>query len=196
MFAALATAGCLAQAPRPVRVRLETSQGPIVLQIHPDWAPRGAARFLALVRAHYYDGARFFRVIAGRWAQFGIAGDPAVAAAWRTRTIPDDPPRHPNLRGTVAFAFAVRDGRITQVFINLRDNSATLDRQGFAPFAEVIQGMTAVDRLFPGYGEHAGGGIRAGHQQALFAGGNAWLALHFPKLDFIRTAHIYGSMGQ
>lgn len=192
----LATVGCLAQAPRPVQVRLETSQGPVILQVHRDWAPHGAARFLELVRVHYFDGARFFRVIAGRWTQFGIAGDPAVAAAWRTRTIPDDPPRHSNLRGTVAFAFAVRNGRTTQVFINLRDNSATLDHEGFAPFAEITRGMTAVDHLYSGYGEKAGGGIRAGHQQALYAGGNAWLRLHFPKLDFIRTTHIYGSMGQ
>lgn len=178
--------GALAQ----TRVKLNTSRGPVVLEVHPDWAPRGAQRFLALVRAHYYDNARFFRVIAGRWAQFGVAADPRLAAAWRDRTFPDDPPRHPDLRGTVAFAFAVPNGRTTQVFINLRDNSRTLDRQGFAPFAEVIQGMDAVDKLYSGYGERSGGGIRAGHQQALYAGGNRWLLAHFPQLDWIRSATV------
>lgn len=188
---ALAALLCTAGAAAQVHVKLDTSCGPVVLEVHPDWAPRGAQRFLALVRAHYYDRARFFRVIAGRWAQFGIAADPQVSAAWKDRTFPDDPPRHPDLRGTVAFAFALPNGRTTQVFINLRDNSRTLDQQGFAPFAEVIQGMAAVDKFYSGYGERSGGGIRAGHQQALYADGNRWLLAHFPKLDFIRRATVF-----
>lgn len=182
-----------AQAPARFRVRLDTSKGPVVIQVTRAWAPRGADRFYALVRAKYYDQARFFRVVAGRWAQFGIAADPAVAARWRGRTIPDDPePHQPDHRGTVAFAFAVPNGRTTQVFINLRDNSRTLDRQGFAPFGEVVEGMAAVDALNAEYGEHAGGGIRAGHQEALFAGGNAYLEKNFPRLDFIRKAAVSG----
>ncbi|MGH9394218.1 MAG: peptidylprolyl isomerase, partial [Terriglobales bacterium] len=162
-----------AQAPASFRVRLASSRGPIVIQVERAWAPRGADRFYELVRTRYYDGARFFRVIAGRWAQFGIAADAAASARWRQRTILDDPPRHPNRRGTVAFAFALPNGRTTQVFINLRDNSGTLDGQGFAPFGEVIEGMDVADKLYAGYGERAGGGIRAGHQDDLFAAGNS-----------------------
>jgi hypothetical protein len=112
----------------------------------------------------------------------------AWARRWRARTFPDDPPREPNLRGTVAFAFAVPNGRTTQVFINLRNHSPAFDRQGFAPFGKVVQGMRVADRLYAGYGERSGGGIRAGHQGPLFAGGNACLEKHFPRLDFIRRA--------
>ncbi len=65
------------------RVLLETSKGPIVIEVIPDWAPRGADRFRELVTAGYYDDARFFRVVKDRWAQFGINGDPAVAKRWR-----------------------------------------------------------------------------------------------------------------
>jgi len=180
-------------APANFQVRLDTTRGPIVIAVHRDWAPRGADRFYQLVTSGYFDHSDFFRVIAGRWAQFGIAADPAVAARWRDRTFPDDPPREPNLRGRVAFAFATRDGRTTQVFINLRDNSGTLDRQGFAPFGEVVEGMDVADRLYSGYGENAGGGIRAGHQQELFAGGAAYLAAHFPLLDRIRRAEVLTS---
>ncbi|MGH9482619.1 MAG: peptidylprolyl isomerase [Terriglobales bacterium] len=188
---ALLAAAAAAQAPAHFRVRLATSRGPMVIAVTRAWAPHGADRFYALVRSGYYDQARFFRVIAGRWAQFGIAGDPALAARWRERPIPDDPPRQPNHRGTVAFAFAVPNGRTTQVFINLRDNSGTLDRQGFAPFGIVVAGdMAVADALYADYGEQAGGGIRAGRQQPLFAGGNAYLRLHFPRLDFIRTARV------
>jgi peptidyl-prolyl cis-trans isomerase A (cyclophilin A) len=170
-------------------VRLETSKGPIVIEVHREWAPLGAARFHELVRDHYYDDTRFFRVVAGRWAQFGIHADPRVSARWRQRTIKDDPPRVSNTRGTVAFAFAVPDGRTTQVFISLADYMA-LDAQGFAPFGRVISGMDVADALESTYGETAGGGIRAGHQDPLFTGGNAYLDREFPRLDRILRAVI------
>ena len=171
-------------------MRLETSQGTIVIELHREWSPHGVDRFYDLVRAGYYDDARFFRVIAGRWAQFGINGDPAVAKEWRTRTIPDDPRRQSNTRGMVAFAFAVPNGRTTQVFIDLRDNSATHDPEPFVPIGRVIEGMDVADKLYSGYGETSGGGIRAGKQDAMFDGGNEYLKLNFPKLDWIRKATI------
>jgi len=170
-------------------VRLETSKGRIVIEVHREWAPIGAARFHDLVRRGYYDDTRVFRVVAGRWAQFGINGDPRVSARWRHRTIPDDPPRVSNARGTVAFAFAVPQGRTTQVFISLADNTS-LDAQGFAPFGRVTEGMEVADALESTYGETAGGGIRAGRQEPLFAGGNAYLDREFPRLDRILRAAI------
>lgn len=175
------------EAPR-FNVRLETSRGDIVIAVDRAWAPRGADRFLELVRQGYYDDARFFRVVAGRWAQFGIHRDPKVAQAWRTRTFPDDPRTQSNTRGAVAFAWAVPNGRTTQVFINLGDNSQTLDAQGFAPFGRVTSGMDVADRLYSGYGERSGGGIRAGRQDPLFELGNAYLLEHYPLLDYIRRA--------
>ena len=177
-------------APERFNVRLETSKGVIVIAVHRDWAPRGAERFYNLVRAGYYDGNRFFRVVSGRWAQFGINGDPRVANAWRTRTFPDDPRRIANARGTVAFAFAVADGRATQVFINLGDNSETLDAEGFAPFGAVVAGMDVADALDAEYGEASGGGIRAGRQGPLFEFGERYLGRHFPRLDVIRRATV------
>ena len=178
------------QAPNLFRVRLETSKGLIMIEVRRDWAPHGVDRFYNLVRYGYYDEARFFRVIAGKWAQFGIHGDPQVSNLWHGRTILDDPRRESNRRGMVAYAFAVPNGRTTQVFINLRDNSETLDAQGFAPFGRVIEGMDVIDALNAEYAETAGGGIRAGKQEPLFAGGNKYLAREFPRLDFIRRARI------
>jgi peptidyl-prolyl cis-trans isomerase A (cyclophilin A) len=171
-------------------VRLDTTQGAILIELHRDWSPHGVDRFYNLVRAGYYDEARFFRVVAGRWAQFGINGDPARASLWRTRTIADDPRRESNTRGTIAFAFAVPNGRTTQVFINLRDNSPTHDSQQFVPIGRVIQGMEVADRLYAGYGETSGGGIRAGKQDKLFKEGNAYLDRSFPRLDRIRRAAV------
>ncbi len=169
---------------------MDTTRGPVVIEVIPAWAPRAAERFLALVRAGYYDDSRFFRVVKGRWAQFGINGDPAVSAKWRNATFPDeDVPAVANLRGTVAFAFAVAGGRTTQVFVNLADNRR-LDSQGFAPFGRVVQGMENVDALYSGYAEESGGGIRGGKQEPIFQQGNRWLDAHFPKLDRLLRVRI------
>lgn len=180
--------GMQARAPDRFLVRLDTSKGAIVIDVTRTLAPNGVDRFYNLVRHGFYDDARFFRVVQGRWAQFGVHGDAAIARLWRERTIPDDPPKTSNIRGTVAFAFAVPNGRTTQVFISLQDQSATLDAQGFAPFGRVAEGMNVADALNSEYGESAGGGIRAGKQDPLFEGGNAYLARRFPRLDYIRRA--------
>ncbi|PYR61344.1 MAG: hypothetical protein DMF85_02550, partial [Acidobacteria bacterium] len=178
-------------APAIYTVRLDTTKGPIVIEVHRDWAPRGADRFHELVTSRYYDRSRFFRVIKGQWAQFGIAADPAVASEWRPRFIPDDPWRGiSNRRGTVAYAFKDPNGRTTQAFINLQDNSATHDKEPFVVFGRVIEGMNAADALNAEYGESSGGGIRAGQQDPLFAEGEAYLARAFPRLDVIDKASV------
>lgn len=177
--------------PAPARalVRFETTKGPLVIEVLRDWAPHGADRFVNLVKYGYYDEARFFRVRPRTWVQFGIAGDPAVAQAWRTATLPDDPFRESNVRGTIAFAFAVPNGRTTQVFINLRDNSATHDEEPFVPFGRVIEGMEVADAFNAEYREGLGG-VRAGKQDAGFAEGNAFFRREYPRLDYITGSSV------
>lgn len=177
------------QAPAVFRVRFATTAGSFVIEAHRDWAPHGADRFYDLVREGYFNNSRFFRVVPGRWVQFGIAGDPQVAQRWRHRTIPDDPLIQPNTVGFVAFANTGPNTRSTEIYINTGDNSR-LDRENaFAPFGRVVSGMDTVTQLYGGYGEHSGGGMRAGHQDPLFAEGNAWLDRNDPKLDkLIRAA--------
>jgi homoserine O-acetyltransferase len=178
------------RAPDVYGVRLETSKGIVLLEIHRDWSPRGADRFYNLVRAGYYDDVRIHRVIAGRWAQFGIHGDPEIAKLWRTKTIADEPRVESNVRGTIAYAFAVPNGRTTQVFINLADNHVTHDAEPFLPFGRVVEGMDVADALYSGYGESSGSGIRSGKQGPLFEGGNAYLDREFPLLDRILRASV------
>jgi peptidyl-prolyl cis-trans isomerase A (cyclophilin A) len=194
MVVALAAVGVVAaaddRAPARFRVRLDTTKGTVVIDCVRAWAPLGADRFYTLVTSGYYDDSAFFRVVAGKWAQFGISGRPEVAKEWRTRTIPDDPFRESNMRGTVAFAFAEKNGRATQVFVNLVDNRAVNDKEPFVPFGRIVEGMEVVDRLYDGYGESALGGIRAGKQDPLFEQGNAYLKERFPLLDYIRTARV------
>jgi peptidyl-prolyl cis-trans isomerase A (cyclophilin A) len=172
------------------RVKIETTAGTFVIEVHHDWAPHGADRFNDLVRAKYFDDSRFFRVVAGRWAQFGIAGDPTISQAWRQRTISDDPVRQKNTLGFVAFAMTGPDTRTTQVYINLGDNAERNDPLGFAPFGKVIEGMDVVEKLYSGYGENSGGGMRAGKQDRMFEAGNAFLDAQFPKLDKLLRARV------
>ena len=178
------------RAPEVFRVRLDTTRGDIVLEIHRDWSPHGADRFYNLVRGGYYEDSKFFRVRKETWVQFGVSGDPTVAQAWREATIPDEPRRESNVRGTIAYAFAPGGRRATQVFINLRDNAATHDSEPFVPFGRVIEGIEAAEAIYAEYGDEAGGGIRGGKQAPLFEEGNAWLERNFPKLDAIRRATV------
>ena len=170
------------QAPATFSAAFDTSKGRFVLEVHREWAPRGADRFYNLVKSGFFNDVRFFRVIGGQLAQFGMHGDPAVQEAWREASIEDDPVRHGNTRGSVSFATRGPNTRTTQLFINLRDNSA-YDRLGFAPFAEVVSGMEVVDRLYAGYEE--------GPEQPLIdEQGNAYLTREFPNLDYIEKAAI------
>jgi peptidyl-prolyl cis-trans isomerase A (cyclophilin A) len=188
------SAACRAHsgAPSPgeiTRVRVETSKGAFVLEVNRAWAPRGADRFLELVRTKFFDDSRFFRVRANYIAQFGIAGDPAVTRTWKDRYIADDSVRTTNVRGTFAFAMTGPNLRNTQIYINLVDNKQ-LDAQGFSPVGRVVEGMDVVDQIYSGYGEDAGGGLRAGKQQRMLEEGNKHLDADFPKLDKLIRAKI------
>lgn len=176
------------QAPDTFRARFETTKGVFVIEVQRAWAPRGADRFYNLVRSDYYDGVRFFRVLPGFMAQFGIHGDSAVSAVWHNKYIPDDPVRRTNVRGMVSFATAGAGTRTTQVFINFGSNDR-LDAMGFAPFGEVVEGMEVVDQLYDGYGEGAPRG-RGPSQERMQAEGNRYLERQFPRLDAVKRARI------
>ena len=176
------------QAPPVYKVEFDTSKGPFVIEVHRDWAPNGADRFYNLVKNGFYDDVRFFRVIEGFMAQFGVNGDPKVSAAWREARIKDDPVKVSNKRTFVTFATAGPNTRTTQVFVNYGDNSS-LDSQGFSPFGQVVSGMKAVDSLYGGYGEGAPGG-RGPNQARVQSDGNAYLASAFPNLDYVKKATI------
>lgn len=104
-------------------VTFDCSNGEIVLEVSAALAPLGAAQFRKAIEDGVYDGAKFFRVIPGFMAQFGISGDPKKAAKWEKLMIKDDPVKASNTRGTMSFATAGPNTRTTQLFINFGDNS-------------------------------------------------------------------------
>jgi peptidyl-prolyl cis-trans isomerase A (cyclophilin A) len=173
-----------AKAPSVYGVVFTTTKGSFTVTVHRQWSPRGADRFYNLVRARFFDGDEFFRVVKGFVVQFGISGYPAVSSAWQNATIGDDAVKASNTRGTITFADAGPNTRTTQVFVNL-GNNASLDGQGFSPFGRVTSGMSVVDKLYSGYGEAV-----TNLQGEIATQGNSFLRRRFPKLDRILRARV------
>lgn len=171
-----------AKAPDSFKVRFDITKGAFTIEVTRSLAPNGVDRFYNLVRSGYFKDIEFFRVVPGFMVQFGIHGDPKVAAAWQPARISDDPVKASNVRGTISFATAGPNTRTTQMFINYADNSR-LDGMGFSPFGKVTAGMEVVDKINSESGE-------APNQAQIQAQGNAYLKKDFPNLDYIKSATI------
>ena len=178
--------------PDTFHVLFETSRGNVTFDVVTAWAPIGAARFYNLVRNGFFDGNRFFRVIPGGIVQFGVSGVPQIQAAWNEQALPDDPVRVSNLRGTLVFATAGPNTRTTQMFVNYRDNEH-YDSQGFAPIGRVTEGMGALLQLYSDYGEMAGLGGAGVNYECMLAGGEAYIARDFDRMDRIIRATLIDS---
>lgn len=171
-----------APSPAEYKVRLQTTKGDVVVLVHRDWSPLAADHFYELVQTGFYNDTAFFRSVPGFIVQWGMNGDPKLNKEWSEATIQDDPPKVSNKVGTVVFAKTGEpNSRSTQLFINLGDNSGSLDAQGFTPFGEVIQGMENVMHLETKYGEQP-------NQQSIADSGNAYLKEQFPQLDYVKKA--------
>ena len=184
------------QAPDVYKAEFVTTKGTFVVEVTREWAPIGADRFYNLVKRGYYHGCALFRVLPGFVVQFGISGDPEIAAKWsgspqlnpnyKAATLQDEPVTQSNTPGTLTYAKpSAPNSRTTQVFINLGNNSRNLDGKGFAPFGKVVEGLDVVEGLYSGYGE----GVSR-KQAEIMKKGNAYLKEKFPKLDYIEQARI------
>ena len=178
------SAAVTAKAPDTFLMVLTTSKGEIEIEVKRALAPRGVDRLYYLARNGYFDGSRFFRVVYDFVAQFGLSGIPAVDRAWDQRTLVDDPPKISNTKGTVVFAKNKPNGRATQLFINLKDNSAVLDKQKFAPVGRVVRGMDVAARLLSTYGD------LPNQKGLIMSQGNKYLRQRYPELDTIASVTI------
>ena len=94
----------------------------------------------------------------------------------------DDPVEHTNSRGTLTYATSGPNTRTTQLFFNLKkEGNAFLDNQGFAPFAEVVEGIEYLDRINDEYGEKP-------RQGQINNRGQEYLD-RYPRLTYVR--HVY-----
>jgi peptidyl-prolyl cis-trans isomerase A (cyclophilin A) len=170
------------KAPETFDVEFTTTKGNFTVHVTRVWAPLGADRFYNLVKANYFSGAAFFRVVPNFIVQFGLSADPAVNTVWRSSNFKDDPVTQSNKPGYITFATAGPNTRTTQLFINF-GNNGFLDGQGFSPFGQVTKGMDVVQKLHSGYGEKP-------DQGAITTQGKAYTEKTFPNLDTIKSAAI------
>lgn len=174
--------------PAVYRVLFDTTQGSFIVEVRQDWAPKAAERFWKLVNSGFFNDSRFFRVRPDFIAQFGLAADPQETAMWNQSPIDDDPRKESNRKGTISFAQAGPRSRRTQVFVNLKDNSA-LDKDGFVPFGKVNEGLEVFAKLYAGYGEWDPPG-RGPNVARIQTQGNGYLDAQYPRLDKILRAKV------
>jgi len=177
------------RAPDTVTADILTSRGTITVELLREWAPHGVDRFYNLARAGYFDDSRFYRVVYAFVAQFGIAGDPAIARLWSQQKIRPDSARTPNARGTIAYAQSKPTDRTTNLFINLANNPS-LDSLGFVPIGRVVQGMDVADSLYSRYGEMTMADPPFGDGKRLYRESNKYMDAEYPKLDRILNVTI------
>lgn len=175
----------------PFTVRFETSQGPVDIELVPEWSPLAVERVRELAEMGYWEGARIYRVN-DRYAQFGYSGRPELDSVWIPAGIPDEPTRASNTRGTVSFARGGPGTRSAILFINRTDNT-NLDQLawngvvGFPPVGRVVSGMDAVDALHAEYGDQP-----MQWEDSIAEQGNAFLDRAYPALDSITGVEIVG----
>ncbi len=174
------------KAPETFQVKFTTTRGDFVVTVTRAWAPLGADRFYILAKHRFFDNSSFFRVVPGFVVQFGLSSYPPVSAAWENANMKDEPVTQSNKRGYLTYAKTSRPNtRSTQMFINLKDNSASLDHQGFAPIGVVDdQGMKVVEMMYDQYGDST----PDDYQDQIAKKGKAYLDKNYPKLDYIKTA--------
>ena len=138
----------------PFAVTMETSEGPIELELDPVHAPIGVANFLSYARHGDYNGTVFHRIVPGFVIQGGgydqqlveLKGHAAIKNEWQNGL--------KNTRGTIAWARdADPDTATREFYINVADNAkldgprAATGNAGYAVFGHVTKGMDTVDRI-------------------------------------------------
>lgn len=133
---------------------LETTQGPVTIEMRPDLAPGHVARIKELVRDGFYDGIVFHRVIDGFMIQGG--GLTPDFRPKSTRAPIENEARNglKNERYSVAMARTGDPHSATaQFFINVADNdflnyrSSDANGWGYCVFGRVVAGIDVVDRI-------------------------------------------------
>jgi cyclophilin family peptidyl-prolyl cis-trans isomerase len=136
-------------------VLISTSLGDIKVELYADKAPETVKNFLAYVKAGYYDGTIFHRVIPGFMVQGGgLTADMRDKREGQTAPIKNESSNGlKNDVGTLAMArTSAPDSATSQFFINLKNNDflnreRAQDGVGYAVFGKVVSGMDVVQKI-------------------------------------------------
>jgi peptidyl-prolyl cis-trans isomerase A (cyclophilin A) len=180
-----------------VNVQCRTTKGDIILSIYPEWAPKGAQRFLDLVNDNFFTGFLFFnssshsdnldialyRCVPNFLTQFGISDNPEKKH-WHNEEILDDPKNKPILKHYISYAGGGPNTRSTQLFIAFEDLDFLGKSPWEVPFGEVTSGGDVVDSWYTGYGDMPPWG-KGPDQGKLHNRGNQYIRSEYPLIDFI-----------
>lgn len=171
---------------------------PLTIRVVPWWSPRGACRFLELIRLGYYNRNALTRVVPNFLTQFGISADYEMRTHWRNANISDDPvhnPKIPFLPGSLSFAGSGPDSRSTEIFIVMPETAQSqLDYFGInpweTPFGFIDDVSATPVATWYSYGDMPPWGEGVDPQKVYKADGYEYLNRDFPRLDYIETCEV------
>ena len=124
---------------------LETTQGPVVIELRPDLAPNHVAHIKKLVSEKFYDGIVFHRVIEGFMAQTGCPHGTGTGGS-KYPNLKAEFNAEPHVRGTCSMARAQNPNSAnSQFFICFAD--APFLNGKYTVWGKVISGMENVDKI-------------------------------------------------
>src|SRR4051794_7152254 len=124
---------------------LETTKGPVVIEMNPDVAPGHVAHIKKLVGEGFYDGVVFHRVIEGFMAQTGCPHGTGTGGS-KYPNLKQEFNAEPHVRGTCSMARAQSPDSANSQFFICFDDARFLDKQ-YTVWGEVESGMEYVDAL-------------------------------------------------
>ena len=126
---------------------VETSKGPVVIEMRPDLAPGHVARIKELARAGFYDGLKFHRVIDGFMAQTGCPQGTGTGGSGQKLKAEFSAEKHD--RGTVSMARSTDPNSGDSQFFICFGEAPWLNKQ-YTVWGKVIEGMDNIDAINKG----------------------------------------------
>ena len=124
---------------------METTQGPVVIELRPDLAPKHVERIKLLAREHFYDGIVFHRVIDGFMAQVGCPHGTGTGGSSHPN-LPAEFNNEPHVRGVCSMARSSMPNSANSQFFIVFGDARFLDRQ-YTVWGQVVEGMENVDKI-------------------------------------------------
>jgi cyclophilin family peptidyl-prolyl cis-trans isomerase len=132
------------------RVVLDTTAGPITLELRPDKAPGHVRNFLRLAAAGVYDGTAFHRVVRGFVVQAGSIGSrrETLGEAQRrlVRTLPPEFNDLPHVKGTLSMARGDDPASASTSFFICTGPAPSLNHL-YTAFGRVVDGLAVVEAI-------------------------------------------------
>ncbi|MAN74808.1 MAG: peptidylprolyl isomerase [Henriciella sp.] len=126
-------------------ILMETTKGPVKIELRPDLAPNHVARIKELAREGFYDGIVFHRVIDGFMAQAGCPNGTGTGGSDKP-DLKAEFNDEPHVRGVCSMARTNQPHSANSQFFIVFDDARFLDKQ-YTVWGQVVEGMENIDQL-------------------------------------------------